>query len=74
MVTKRDRIKGYQAHVIQLIQMSENAKNGGGDHLIEAEADEGTKPSPKQKTEFVNQQKRNEDRPENPATAAAMAP
>ena len=57
---QRDRVKGNKAHVVQLIKMSEHAEDGRGDNLIEAKSDESPKPTPKQKTQLVNQQERNE--------------
>ena len=39
--------------------------NSRRNDLVETEPDEGPKPSPKQKTELVHKQKRDEQRPEN---------
>src|SRR5665213_3394906 len=43
------------------IQMSENTHRRGGNHLVKREAEKGPEPSPEQKLQLLDDEKRNED-------------
>ena len=57
---ERDWFDRNQAHVEELIKMTQNAEHGGGNHFVKIEADKGAQPAPEQKTQLFDQKKRNE--------------
>ena len=63
-----------QLRVILREQVCQDAQDGRGEHLIEAEPNECPEPSPEQKLQLVKDKKRNDTGPRRPTTALAIAP
>src|SRR5437868_10916766 len=57
---ERDWFDRNQAHVEELIKMTQNAEHGGGNHFVKVEADKSAQPAPEQKTQLFDEKKRNE--------------
>src|SRR5208282_5434054 len=63
-----------QFGVILREQVCQDAQDGRGEHLIEAEPNECPEPSPEQKFQLVKDKKRDEYGTEEATTALAIAP